>query len=282
MAEGTIGVVGSGTMGSGIATVFALAGHPVVLVDLRQDLLDRALAGIALNLERQVKKQGITAAQKDAALAAIKTATDCATLSLCSLVVEAVSENAQVKKQVLNQIEAAVSKECIIATNTSTISVTELASCLAAPQRFIGMHFMNPVPVMQLVEVVTALQTAPEVTVAVEAATRRVGKTPVLMRDSPGFLLNRLLLPMINEAIYALESGVASAEAIDTCMKLGANHPMGPLALADLIGLDICLHIMEVLHADFGDSKYRPCPLLRRMVAAGRLGRKSGSGFFSY
>ena len=195
---------------------------------------------------------------------------------------EAVSENPQVKKQVLNQIEAAVSKECIIATNTSTISVTELASCLSAPRRFIGMHFMNPVPVMQLVEVVTALQTAPEVAAAVEAAAKKIGKTPVLMRDSPGFVLNRLLIPMINEAVYALESEVASAEAIDTCMKLGANHPMGPLALADLIGLDICLHIMEVLHADFSDSKYRPCPLLRRMVAAGQLGRKSGSGFFSY
>jgi len=282
MAKNTVGVVGSGTMGAGIAHVFALAGHQVILVDLRKELLDRALAGISANLERQVKKQAITAAQKDAGLAALRTATDPAALAPCSLVIEAVSENAGVKKQVLKQIEAAVSAECIIATNTSTISVSELASSLGTPRRFIGMHFMNPVPVMQLVEVVSALQTGPEVTAAVEAAAKAIGKTPVLVKDSPGFVLNRLLIPMINEAVCALDSGVASAEAIDACMKLGANHPMGPLALADLIGLDICLNIMEVLHADFGDPKYRPCPLLRRMVAAGRLGRKTGSGFFAY
>jgi 3-hydroxybutyryl-CoA dehydrogenase len=282
MAEKTVGVVGSGTMGAGIAQVFALAGNQVILVDLRQELLDRALAGISANLERQAKKQAITAVQKDACIAAIRAATDTVALTPCSLVIEAVSEDAEIKTRVLKQIEAAVSEECIIATNTSTISISRLASCLRAPRRFIGMHFMNPAPVMQLVEVVSALQTAPDVTGAVEAAAKRIGKTPVLVKDSPGFVLNRLLIPMINEAVCALDCGVASAEAIDACMKLGANHPMGPLALADLIGLDVCLRIMEVLHADFGDPKYRPCPLLRRMVAAGRLGRKTGSGFFAY
>ena len=282
MAEGTIGVVGSGTMGSGIAHVFALSGHGVVLLDLQKELLDRAVAGIGANLERQVKKQAISAAQKQAALASIRTATSYSALAPCRLVVEAVSENRELKKQVLQAIEAVVSEECIIASNTSTLSITELASCLRLPRRFIGMHFMNPVPVMQLVEVIGGLQTAEEVSAQVSALAQKIGKTPVLVRDSPGFVLNRLLIPMLNEAAYVLEGGVASAEAIDACLKLGANHPLGPLALADLIGLDICLHVMEVLQADFGDPKYRPCPLLRRMVAAGRLGRKSGQGFYEY
>jgi 3-hydroxybutyryl-CoA dehydrogenase len=282
MAESEIGVVGSGTMGAGIAQVFALAGHHVVLVDLTRECLDRAMAGIAKNLERLVKKEGISAAQRDAALAAIQATTDYPDLAPCHIVIEAVSENREVKKQVLKRIEGAVTVGCIIASNTSTISITELAAGIGAPARFIGMHFMNPVPVMQLVEVITALQTAEGTTAETVALAKKIGKTPVLVGDSPGFVLNRLLLPMINEAVFALDEGVADAESIDSCMKLGANQPIGPLALADLIGLDVCLHIMEVLHADFGDSKYRPCPLLRRMVAAGYLGRKSGKGFFVY
>ncbi|MGA2766604.1 MAG: 3-hydroxyacyl-CoA dehydrogenase NAD-binding domain-containing protein [Spirochaetia bacterium] len=282
MAEGNIGVVGSGTMGAGIAQVFALAKYDVVLVDLQKEYLDHAISGVVKNLERLVAKGSISVTQKDVAIAGIQITTDYAALASCGLVVEAVSENRDVKKQVLRKIEFQVSGECIIASNTSTISITELAAHLNAPQRFVGMHFMNPAPLMQLVEVITAVQTGRQVTAEVTALAKKIGKTPVLVNDSPGFVLNRLLIPMINEAIFALDSGVADAKSIDSCMHLGANHPMGPLALADLIGLDVCLHIIEVLHTDFGDSKYRPCPLLKRMVAAGHLGRKSGRGFFVY
>jgi 3-hydroxybutyryl-CoA dehydrogenase len=282
MAQGIIGIVGSGTMGAGIAQAFACAGHRVVLVDLTQDCLDRGLSAIAKSLDKLVRKEVVTGAQRDAALAAIATSTDYAELRPCAMAIEAVSESREVKKQVLKRIEAAVGSECIIASNTSTISITELAAAISSPRRFIGMHFMNPVPLMQLVEIISALQTSPEVRAEALALAKGIGKTPIEVRDSPGFVLNRLLIPMVNEAIYALDEGVAEAAAIDACMRLGANHPLGPLALADLIGLDICLQIMEVLHADLGDPKYRPCPLLRRMVAAGYLGRKSGRGFFPY
>jgi 3-hydroxybutyryl-CoA dehydrogenase len=282
MTESSIGVVGSGTMGAGIAQVFALAGYGVVLVDLTQTCLDRAIEGIAKSLDRQAKKECIAAPARDAALAAILPTTDYSALASCRIVIEAVSENREVKRQVLKKIEASVSKDCVIASNTSTMSVTGLAACVDAPRRFIGMHFMNPVPAMRLVEIIAALQTADEVATEVAGLASLIGKTPVMVSDSPGFVLNRLLVPMINEAIFALDEGLADADSIDECMKLGANHPIGPLALADLIGLDVCLDIMNVLHADFGDSKYRPCPLLRRMVAAGYLGRKSGKGFFDY
>jgi 3-hydroxybutyryl-CoA dehydrogenase len=282
MTSNDIGVVGSGTMGAGIAQAFACFGHRVILVDLTQEQLDRAMAGIAKSLEKLLKKESITSAQRDTALAVVHCTTDYAELGGCGLAIEAVSEDREVKKRVLGKIESVVADTCIIASNTSTISITELAAALKAPRRFIGMHFMNPVPVMQLVEIITALQTADEVRQEVVLLAKKIGKTPVQVRDSPGFVLNRILLPMINEAIYALDEGIALPEEIDACMKLGANHPLGPLALADLIGLDICLGIMDVLHADIGDSKYRPCPLLRRMVAAGYLGRKSGRGFFTY
>jgi 3-hydroxybutyryl-CoA dehydrogenase len=277
-----IGVVGSGTMGNGIAHVFALAGFPVCLVDLDQGLLDRAVSAITKNLDRQVRKESITAAQRQAALAAITTSPDMAALGACSLVVEAVTESRELKKKIFTRLEEEVGAECILASNTSTISLSELAGALRSPRRFIGMHFMNPAPMMQLVEVITALQTSEATTAAIVGMAGKIGKTAVVVRDSPGFVLNRILIPMINEAICALDAGIADAAAIDSCMKLGANHPLGPLALADLIGLDVCLTIMEVLFADFGDPKYRPSPLLRRMVAAHMLGRKSGRGFFPY
>jgi 3-hydroxybutyryl-CoA dehydrogenase len=282
MDTGAVGVVGSGTMGSGIAQAFALADRKVVLLDLRQELLDRSLAGIAGSLERQVKKGGLTPERAESARAAIRPSTDYSSLAPCALAIEAVSESREIKAQVLRGIESAVGEECLICSNTSTISISELASSLRLPGRFVGMHFMNPVPVMQLVEVIEGLRTSVEASAAAIEAVKSLGKTPVRVKDSPGFVLNRLLIPMINEAAMALEGGIASAVDIDTCMRLGANHPIGPLALADLVGLDVCLSIMEVLHGDFGDSKYRPAPLLRRMVAAGRLGRKSGAGFYEY
>jgi 3-hydroxybutyryl-CoA dehydrogenase len=269
-------------MGSGIAQVFAQADHRVILVDVTQEAVDRGLDCIRKNLDKQVAKGTLTALRVDGVLSSINGSIQYGDLASCRLVIEAVPENRDVKRQVLGRIEAVVTEECIIATNTSTISISELAAAIASPRRFIGMHFVNPVPAMRLVEVIAALQTAEEIVSEIIDLAARLGKTPVRVSDSPGFVLNRLLIPMINEAVFALDEGLADSASIDACMKLGANHPLGPLALADLIGLDICLDIMDVLHADFGDSKYRACPLLRRMVAAGYLGRKTGKGFFGY
>ena len=280
--QGAIGVIGSGTMGRGIAEVFSSHGFDLLLVDLTRELLERADSAIRRSLDKQVEKDVITETDKRETLARIATGTSFDVLKLCDLVIEAVSESKTVKRSVVEQIEEHVAEECIIASNTSTISITEIASFAKRPGRIIGMHFMNPAPRIDLVEVISALQTEDKVREAVLALAKRVGKTPVEVKDSPGFVLNRLLIPMINEAVFTLENGVADAATIDACMQLGANHPMGPLALADLVGLDICLNIMEVLSAEFGDPKYRPADLLRRMVHAGYLGRKSGRGFYEY
>ncbi|HUF69515.1 MAG TPA: 3-hydroxybutyryl-CoA dehydrogenase [Longimicrobiales bacterium] len=275
-----IAVVGAGTMGNGIAHVFAQNGHAVTLVDVAAEPLERAIATIGANLDRQVRKGTIEAAARDETLARLSTSTDRATIAGSGLVVEAVPENLELKAGILRDV-ATHSPAAIIASNTSSISITALASHVERPDRVIGMHFMNPVPVMKLVEVIRGLQTSDETTAVVMETATALGKTPVEVNDYAGFVSNRVLMPMINEAVICLMEGVAEAEAIDTVMKLGMNHPMGPLALADLIGLDTCLAIMEVLHRDLGD-KYRPCALLRNHVAAGWLGRKSGRGFYDY
>ena len=277
-----VAVIGAGTMGSGIAQVFAASGRQVYLGDRDEPSLQRGLASIAKSLDRLIKKGTLDAAARDQVLGRIRGATAGLPLSECALAVEAVPERLDLKKAVLQELDSALPADAILATNTSSISITELAAATKRPSRIIGMHFMNPVPVMPLVEVVRGLETSEETVAGTLEAARSLGKTPVLVEDRPGFVSNRVLLPMINEAVFALQEGVATREAIDTVMKLGMNHPLGPLALADLIGLDVCLDIMEVLHRGFGDDKYRPCPLLRQMVAAGRLGRKSGRGFYDY
>jgi 3-hydroxybutyryl-CoA dehydrogenase len=283
MSARRIVVVGAGTMGNGIAHVAAQHGKDVVLVDVAQDALERALATIAKNLDRQVKKGVLDDAAKVAALSRIAISTDMvAAAASASLVIEAVPEKPELKYRVAEAVDAAAGAETIIATNTSSISITAIAARTKRPDRVIGMHFMNPVPVMQLVEVIRGLATSDATTAAVVTLATELGKTPVEVSDFPGFVSNRLLMPMINEAAFALMEGVAEREAIDTVMKLGMNHPMGPLELADLIGLDTCLSILEVLHRELGDDRYRPCPLLRKHVAAAWLGRKTGRGFYVY
>ncbi|MDH3207250.1 MAG: 3-hydroxybutyryl-CoA dehydrogenase [Gemmatimonadota bacterium] len=276
-------VVGAGTMGNGIAHVTALHGIATTLVDVDTGALERALASIDRNLDRQVTKGVVDEAAKTAALARIVTSQDLAVAAAeADLVIEAAPERAELKYTIFETIDRAAPRGTILASNTSSISITEIAAHTERPEDVIGMHFMNPVPVMQLVEVIRGLATSDVTTRKVVELAEALGKTPVEVNDSPGFVSNRVLLPMINEAIFALMEGVATPEAIDTVMKLGMNHPMGPLALADLIGLDTCLSILEVLHREIGDDRYRPCPLLRKYVAAGWLGRKTGRGFHVY
>ncbi len=277
-----IGVIGAGTMGRGIAQVCAASGFDVVMSDISADAVAAGLAAIEKQLARAVEKERMSAAEKDAVLSRIETVTGIEEMAGAGVCIEAATENPEVKLELFRSLEAVCREDTILASNTSSISLTKIAGACARPERVIGMHFFNPVPLMKLVELIRALQTSDATFEAAQSLAARLGKTAVAVADSPGFVVNRMLVPMINEAVYALAEGLASAEEIDLAMKLGLSHPIGPLALADLIGIDVCLDVMDVMYREFSDSKYRPCPLLRKMVDAGRLGRKSGRGFFDY
>ena len=282
MAISTVGIIGAGTMGNGIAQACAVSGIQVVMIDISEAAVSKGLATIAASLERLIKKDKITPQDRDAALARIKVSTHYGDLQGAGLVIEAATENYELKVKIVQQIDAMVGPDTIIASNTSSMSITKLAAVSGRAERFIGMHFFNPVPMMALVEIIRGLQTSDATHAAVHALATALGKSPITVRNAPGFVVNRILIPMINEAFFVLAEGLATAEDIDAGMKLGCNQPIGPLALADMVGLDVCLAVMDVYLQEFGDSKYRPCPLLKEMVAAGRLGRKSGHGVYQY
>ncbi len=282
MTISTVGIIGAGTMGNGIAQACAVSGIDVVMVDISDAAVQKGLATVAGSLDRLIKKEKCTEADKAAALARIKTSTNYDDLKAAQLVIEAATENHDLKVKILKQVDALVGPEVLIASNTSSISITQLAAVTSRPDKFIGMHFFNPVPMMALVEIIRGLQTSDATHDTVKALSEKLGKSPITVKNAPGFVVNRILVPMINEAFFVLAEGLATAEDIDAGMKLGCNQPIGPLALADMIGLDVCLAVMNVYLEEFGDGKYRPCPLLKEYVAAGRLGRKTGRGVYAY